>query len=1416
MIQPTPLAAPSDLPEPVRDCPFDPGGQITISGHMSEPSTHSISNCKQEASVMDLSTVAQLHSTIPQYDFGESIFLIDSCGEPIGDNVSSDIEVNEYLYYTSAQEQSNAATRCPMFVTSTVIAANSRPLKLKTLLDSGALGGNFIPLSLVKENPDLLKNLRECKGTVTLADGVTKVPIDKYLELEVQVQDTKGKVHSVTDKFQVLRSGAAHQDLIIGLPVLLSAYNDYFTTLLKENRRGIIAPRLDNVKDTPKQASAEIHRLANINWIFDADEADLNSIDQHYEASVNRGVQPLLQPAWTLKPPEEAPEDDAEHPVNFKSLLHFLGMSVEQADKEYEDMFEAHVDPEFARQTNVLQLLRTTGHKVFVPRSWTGINGIEPLELKWKAGMPARMKPHARPINPRIFEAADTEFQRLRQHVYVKSDSPIASTLVIAPKATHPFIRFCGNYVPINPYIEMGHFPIPDVQKSLAKAAKFKVFIDLDWTNAFHQIRLAEETSKKLSIVTPWGQFRPLFMPEGIGPASGILQSVVAELFEDFSDWTIAIFDNLLVLADDYKDAYEKLEMILNRCVERNVILKFSKSWLGVKEVKFFGYICTHASFKLAQDRKDALQAIPFPKNTKQMQMFLGAALFFKSFVDHFSDKTAKLNDMTRKEFNWNPETWKEPYLQLFNDLKDSLQAASELHYPDYELPWVLRTDASELGVGAVLLQLKTLEDGTIESQPIQFLSKKFSGPATKWSTIEQEAFAVYYAVHSLAYFLLGKYFILETDHRNLMWMETSIVPKIIRWLIFLQGFNFEIHHIPGKVNKVADLLSRLFRVNSTTLDGQYSYNPTILNRQCSQLQTETGPNLSVLTLPLGQTPQEIFAQVHGGRMMHHGGKRTWQDLNRYFPGHKIPYTLVEEMVANCAICQKVRLGADRPPLAPIIKTLRAEGQRSAIGIDTLQLTPDDYGNVYLVVVVNFFTKLIKSYPVKHKDAATTASCIIQYVTTYGLFDEIRSDEGSDFTSELITTLHKWLGIRHTFSLVHRPEGDGVEGSNKKILNHVHALCAEERMIKQWSRADIICLVDFVVNSVDNSETGISPLDATFGNMDSVYTQLPETLPVSDKGKVNAYVKSVADNLTALRDISKTYQNKLKAKRQAATPVEAQNFYTRGTLVLAPNHTGLKFVSYKWLGPFEVISQTGNDVLVRDLVTDAILPKLFVGELKLFVGSKEAAKHMAMLDSDQHELDKFLAYDGNPDKRSSMTFLVRFKAGNEAWLPFSKDLFDTVQYEDFCRSLPQLRSLLYQAADADKQRRAMNKLPVDRGLVGQTVYVDLRFWDEWYQALNLPEYKHLTYVVPYTYGKIDPKKPNEITVKSILLDDVFIAFNYWIRTYGSNHEPRPGWITIDNAFVLAHPEILDPTKRTKRLKEIQYELSQTLATPSNP
>ncbi|MEC7609401.1 MAG: ribonuclease H family protein, partial [Verrucomicrobiota bacterium] len=231
---------------------------------------------------------------------------------------------------------------------------------------------------------------------------------------------------------------------------------------------------------------------------------------------------------------------------------------------------------------------------------------------------------------------------------------------------------------------------------------------------------------------------------------------------------------------------------------------------IGHKTVTFFGYEVTKDGYQLGRDREEVLQSIPMPTTVKEMQSFLGVTVFFAKFVPSYATVVAPLYEATKAKFNWKDEYSCAQLERHFAAAKEAILKHTKLYFPDYSLRWVLRTDASQYGVGSVLLQMKIDDQGEEIPQPIAFTSQKFSEAATRWSTIHQECFAMFAAVRRLSYYLRGKFFELETDHANLQWLERSENPAIVRMRIYLQEFVTKIRHISGSSNRVADYMSRV------------------------------------------------------------------------------------------------------------------------------------------------------------------------------------------------------------------------------------------------------------------------------------------------------------------------------------------------------------------------------------------------------------------------------------------------------------------------------------------------------------------------------------------------------------------------------------------------------------------------------
>lgn len=1215
----------------------------------------------------------------------------------------------------------------------------------KGLLDSGAQSASYMSTSFYRQHEDLLKPYaRAVDKKVRLGDGETTKDIKLTVTMKLRFHDPKNSdpgVLGIEEHVIVMDVFDTSHDIIIGLPVLSTTLYDYFLLVLRHSR------------------------------------------DLQYEKKLYNSLS-IIEPGDLVKPfafrADEAPEDlNTPLPGHYQDALYFLSVPYDERVKDYRSLFDSHIDPEFAQNTKVLELLETKGMQVFIASNWNGINGIPEIEYQFR-DPPVRMTARARTINPRLAEHARAELERLQTYLLVPSTSGVVSPIVVAPKATAPFIRICGDFTGINRYIIMPHVPIPNVKHSLEKISKFKIFLDVDVTNAFHQFKLGEYTSNMLSIITPFGTFRPLFMLEGTSPSTGILHSTMCDIFRPCEEWTIVLFDNILILADNHEDAYSKFEKFLDICISRNLFLKFEKSWLGVKQVDFFGYICVYQSYRLSEKRMRSIMEIPMPESQKQAQALAGCCIFFQNFVPYFSDIMTHIYALTVKGFDFKDKSkWPRDYEQDVELLKKAICEAQTLFYPDYDLPWILRVDASKLGVGGVLLQ----DPGDGKLQPIMFVSSKFSPQAENWSTIEQEAYAIYYAVFTLSYYLRCKEFVIETDHRNLLFMHHSKVPKIIRWYIYLQSYNFLVRHIAGKQNIVADMLSRQW--NSTVKE----FEDTLchISDFCN---VEDVRNMNT---------DSLLRQVHGRRRGHLGIKRTWFLLNKLYPGHSVTVRAIQDFIAECPVCQKERL-QQVASIPSVVKTLHVDHAHSTVGVDTLEIVLDSLGNQYLLVMVNFFTKYVYLYAVVHKDAITTATCIFHYICTFGLFDFLRSDPGSDFTSEVMEHLLQWLGPTRSLTLAKQPQADGVEGSNKQVLRHLRAICMEEDCRDRWSSPTILPIVQLIMNEHIHSETGVAPMVAQFGDADAIYSQIPAG--IDTKAATHAYVRLLRDNLQLVRQLSKKHQDSVKEKRVADSPPGSANYYKPGEYVLF--HSELvgrrDKLSPRSLGPYKVLSHdpSTNWVEVRDLVYDDI--KTFDRkDLILYVDSDEGALLRARQDASQYEIDCIVAHRGNPETRQTMEFLVRFMDSTEIWMPWSKDIDSTLQYGNYCNSLPQLRQLALPAAEAKKLKTSANNSEIT--LIGPhyTVYVDIREWGPgtWYQSLHkLPDKDTKTYVIEGIYGKFcgTKSKPHsriELDFPVLRLKQPFIVDNWFVTTYGHQTKLQDQHILLSASLIKQYSLKLD-------------------------
>jgi hypothetical protein len=1039
----------------------------------------------------------------------------------------------------------------------------------------------------------------------------------------------------------------------------------------------------------------------------------------------------------------------------------------------YRDNVMKQVNPEFLKAMPELEeyLLSEEVARVFIPEKWEGLCDPETGEavvhqLEWLT-LPTGRKLKVIRVRPEIVIVAKKEVEHLKRiGFWVYSDSHIASSMLVAPKATDPWIRLVTDYSWLTPNLSVPKHPLKHVKDSLSfmtrgdvdTGLKFQAYCDLDMMASFHQIKIDDPSSERLSVVSPWGQYRPRFLPEGIAPATAILQKTVDRVFNKHKDRMLCIYDNLLLAGTTPEDMLKQLKDVLETCRLNNMYLKYTKCWFGSKQVKFFGYICTTEKYYLDEERVQGITEMEFPgdvANTKAgkikaMQTYLGMAQFFGGFIDDYSTKSIPLTDMTRESYDWTDTT--QARLE-FKKHQELIANSFELFHPNYDWEWVYRVDASQLGCGGVLCQ-KNPETDKLE--PLAMVSMKFTEQTQRWHCMHQEAFAIMWCILKSQVLLRGKEFVLESDHRNLIWMEKSTDAKIVRMCEALRTFQFKVRHIPGRINLIADVLSRMFpKATQTDIDAacvmMVDDEDDYFSGFSDIWKCDIDPADFVACVDI------LLGKVHGGRMGHHGVLRTWYNLNRYFPGHGLSVEQVREYISRCMTCQKTRLRSADRELKPVAKHLVTTHARHKVAIDGTLVVKVKGELTNLLVVYNLFTKLVALYVMRDKTALSAARAIFTYFVTYGMSEVVHSDLGSDFTSTTVyELLDGWCGVRQTFALQRNPQADGVEPMVKEVLRHITALMYDVGDETDWAQPENLGAVQLCVN--EYSESGVSALAATFGELDAKYFDIPA---YKDGTCSHPYVERLGRLLGELRAKSLAFhqrQHALVDNRKSKGVEVKQNRYQPGDFVLYKLEKLEKptKVRPKNKGPYKVImhKEGSNHVEVRDLVYDHCLV-FDCKDLTVCVCSPDEAIKAARKDDQQHQVEAVIAFRGEHLHRTKMTFLVRFGDGDEMWLNWSPDITNTKAFEEYCMSsrykMMQLLVLTKLQVKAVQQGTKRALIPV--GEYGSTVYVNLRSYGaDWYDGRDkLPDKDTVHYYVKSTVERTQPHNPR----KCVLVQPVF-------------------------------------------------------------
>jgi len=238
---------------------------------------------------------------------------------------------------------------------------------------------------------------------------------------------------------------------------------------------------------------------------------------------------------------------------------------------------------------------------------------------------------------------------------------------------------------------------------------------------------------------------------------------------------------------------------------EAGLTAKPSKTVIGVNEIDFLGHVIGSGVMKPQPLKVQSLLSLKPPKTKKDVRSLLGMLSYYRKFIPHFASLSCPLTDLLVKG-KPNVVRWSEQCENALRGIQQCFSKSPVLVLPDLKRQFVVRTDASDVGVGAVLLQEYDI------LMPVAFASRKLLDREKNFSAIERECLAIVFAIKKFEKYLLLTHFVVETDHRPLLFLKQGKTTnsRLMRWSLYLQQYSFTIRAIPGSINHHADVLSRL------------------------------------------------------------------------------------------------------------------------------------------------------------------------------------------------------------------------------------------------------------------------------------------------------------------------------------------------------------------------------------------------------------------------------------------------------------------------------------------------------------------------------------------------------------------------------------------------------------------------------
>jgi transposase InsO family protein len=397
--------------------------------------------------------------------------------------------------------------------------------------------------------------------------------------------------------------------------------------------------------------------------------------------------------------------------------------------------------------------------------------------------------------------------QLLQLGLIEESESPYASPVVYVKKRDGS-LRLCVDYRGVNAKSVGDAYPMGDLSGIVDRVSGSKYISTMDLNKAYWQIPMEPESREKTAFRTHVGLFQFRVMPFGLTGAPATCQRLLDKVLRGAQEYATAYLDDVAIFSDTWEDHLRHLGDVLRRFREAGLVANRNKCQFVRPSLKLLGFVLGGGKLKPDSDKIAAVEAFTRPINKTGVRAFLGLTGYYRRFIPDYARLAVPLTDLTRK-LQPDKVVWGAAQQAAFEALKSALVRGPVLQAPDPTKPYILQTDASQYGIGAVLSQVDA--DGV--EHPVYYASRKLLPRETRYSTVERECLAIVWAIENFQSLVYGKPLVIQTDHNPLVWLKTveNRSPRLTRWALSLQPYWVNVQYRRGCSNGNADGLSRVF-----------------------------------------------------------------------------------------------------------------------------------------------------------------------------------------------------------------------------------------------------------------------------------------------------------------------------------------------------------------------------------------------------------------------------------------------------------------------------------------------------------------------------------------------------------------------------------------------------------------------------